>query len=270
MISLRPKSKFTVPVIAECISPDFLAGKSLEEMGKLEVWEGNRKRTLGELFEIEVNGDKDEERVSILGNVGKVRRIGVGMTSGEIVIYGNVGTHLGEGMRGGTITVTGDAGSWAGSMMRGGTIEIHGGAGDYVGAPYRGSTEGMRGGTIIVHGDVGNEAGAHMRKGSMAIYGNAGQFVGFRMRKGAILVRGNADGRTGACMTGGKIVVCGVVESVLPSFTFEGIKKKAKFGEESVSGPFYFFIGDLTEDGSGRLYVSKDNNPHLGFYERLL
>jgi len=262
--------KFTVPVVAECISPDVFAGKALEEIGKLEVWEGNRKRTLRELFEIEVDENGREEHISILGDVGEVKMIGAGMTKGEIVIHGNVGMHLGEGMRDGKITVNGNAGSWAGSMMRGGTIEIKGNAGDYLGAPYRGSTEGMRGGTIVVHGDVGNEAGAYMRKGAIIIYGNAGQFLGLRMRKGSIFVQGNANGRTGACMTGGKIVVCGTVESVLPSFTFEGIKKKVKFGEKSVIGPFYLFTGDLTEEGSGRLYVSKERNPHLSFYEKLL
>jgi len=272
LVSLRPKLKFTVPVVADCINPDVFAGKNPEEIGKLVVWEGNRKRFLKELFEIEIEIDKEkaEDQILILGDVSKVRMIGAGMTKGEIIIRGNVGMHLGERMSGGKITVHGNVDSWVGSMMKGGTIEIEGDAGDYLGAPYRGSTKGMSGGKITVHGNVGNEAGAYMRKGTIIIYGSAGQFLGLRMKKGTILVRGNTNGRTGACMTGGKIVVCGAVESVLPSFTFERIKKKAKVEEEKIEGPFYLFTGDLSEGGRGQLYVSKEKNPQLSFYEKLL
>ncbi len=109
------------------------AGKSTQEIAGLEVWEGNRKRTLGELFEIDGEAGTALEEVSIrvLGDAGRVRRIGEAMSAGRIVVEGDAGMHLGEGMKGGTITVAGDAGSWAGSKMRMGTIEVKGDAGDY-------------------------------------------------------------------------------------------------------------------------------------------
>jgi len=270
MVNLYPLKELKYPIIAECINPDTFQGKTCEEIKQLEVWEGNKRKKLEELFKIE--GNKTENpTVVIHGDVSKVRRIGAGMKAGEITIYGNAGMHLGEEMRGGKIIVHGDVSGWAGSMMKGGTIEIHGNAGDYLGAPYRGCSEGMHGGKITVYGNVGNEAGAYMRKGIMKIYGCAGQFAGLRMHDGTIYIQKDSAGRAGACMTDGKIVVGGFLESVLPTFTIEGIKEKVKIEENEVAeGPFYLFLGDLTENGNGKLYVFKKSNPHLSHYEKLL
>jgi len=168
-----------------------------------------------------------------------------------------------ERMEGGSIIVNGDADSWLGSMMRGGRIEIKGNAGDYTGAAYRGSTEGMSGGEIIIHGNAGNETGLFMRKGVIKIGGNVGQFTGIHMIKGTILVQGDSLGRDGAEMKGGKIAILGHVESVLPTFTIEGVKKKVKIGDESIQGPFYVFEGDTAEHGLGKLYIAVDSNERV-------
>ncbi len=274
MINLYPLKEFKFPIIAECINPDVFRDKTRQEIEGLKIWEGNKQKRLGELFkveEIKTENQPDKTTITIRGDVSKLRRIGSCMKSGEMRIHGDAGMHLGEEMEGGKITVRGNVGGWAGSMMKGGTIEIHGDAGDYLDAPYRGSNEGMRGGKIIVYGNVGNEAGAYMRKGIIKIYGNAGQFVGLRMRNGTIYVQKDSEGRAGACMSGGKIVVGGCLDSVLPTFTIDSIKKKVKIKEnEVVEGPFYLFLGDLTENGKGKLYVFKEKNPHLSPYEGLL
>jgi len=273
-MSLYPLKEFKLPVIAECINPDVFREKSLKEIETIGVWAGNKQRKLGELFKIEETHDENEAEtntITIRGDVGKVRRIGYKMKTGEIIIHGDVGMHLGEEMRGGRILVNGNAGGWAGSMMRNGLIEIHGNAGDYVGAPYRGSFEGLRGGKIIVYGNVGNEIGTYMRKGVIKVYGNVGQFAGFRMHDGTIYVQKEADVRAGANMAGGKVIIGGFLESVLPTFTIDGIKQKVKIeDEESVEGPFYVFLGDMAEDGNGKLYVHKLKNPQLSPYERFL
>jgi len=264
---------FKVPVEAECITPDAFAGKSVEEIRKLEVWEGNRKGSLNELFSVEGESGAKPEGVSIqiFGDVHKVRRIGTQMSGGEIVVHGDVSYHLGEEMVGGKILVNGNADSWVGSMMKGGVIEIKGDAGDYVGAAYRGGgTRGMSGGAIVVHGDAGNEVGYFMRKGIIKVHGNVGQFTGVHMRDGIIVVHGNSEGRSGAEMTGGKIVVCGSVPSVLPTFTIDSIKAKVKIDGERLAGPFYLFIGDIAEEGEGKLYISKASNAYLKFYEKFV
>lgn len=271
-IILKAKYFFKVPVEAECISPDAFAGKSLEEIAKLKLWEGNRERNLGDLFHIEGESEANPDAlvIKILGDVHKVRRIGSGMTEGEIFIQGDAGLHLGEEMKGGKITVEGDADSWAGAMMKNGMIEIKGNAGDYIGSAYRGSVKGMRGGTMIIHGNAGNEVGCFMRQGLIKVYGNVGQFTGMHMQKGTIFVGGNSEGRDGSEMKGGKIVVCGNIASILPTLNIDSLKAKVKINGDKISGPFYLFTGDLTEGGSGRLYVSKISNPHLSQFERLL
>jgi formylmethanofuran dehydrogenase subunit C len=274
MISLYPKREFRFPIIAECINPKIFVGKKPSEIAELRVWEGNKQKPLRELFKIEKTKDEnaaEDEAITIKGDVSKVRRIGAGMEGGEITIFGDVGMHLGEEMKSGKITVHGNVGGWAGSMMKGGIIEIHGNAGDYLGAPYRGSGEGIRGGKIVVYGNVGSDVGAYMRKGIIKIYGNAGQFVGFRMRNGTLYVQGDCGGRTGACMKDGIIIVGGHIESVMPTFTIDSLKKRVRVEEgEVVETPFYLFLGDLTENGTGKLYVSKEKNPHLSQYEKFL
>ncbi len=269
MITLTPLKEFALPITAECISPDVLRCKDCNEIEALQIWEGNKQKSIRDLFKIE-QAKLESDVITINGDVSRVRQIGKAMTGGEIVIVGNAGLHLGEEMSGGKITVHGSAGGWVGSLMKGGIIEIHGDAGDYLAAPYRGSTQGMHGGSITIHGNVGNEAGAHMKQGIIKIYGNVGQFAGFRMHDGTIYVKKNCAGRAGACIAGGKIVIGGFTESVLPTFSIDSIKPKAKVEEETVQGPFYVFLGDLVENGNGKLYVSKEKNPQLSHYERLL
>jgi formylmethanofuran dehydrogenase subunit C len=274
VINLHCTRELKFPIIAECISPDILQGKTRQEIEQLEFWEGNKQKHLSELFKIdeaEAESPPESIIITVNGDVSKVRRIGSGMKGGEIIINGDAGMHLGEEMKGGKITVYGNVGGWTGAMMKGGIIEIHGNAGDYLGAPYRGSSKGMHGGKIIVYGNVGNEAGAHMKKGIIKIYGNTGQFLGFRMQGGTIYVQKDCEARAGACMTDGKIVVNGFLESVLPTFTIDNIRAKVKIEEdEPTEGPFYVFLGDLAENGKGKLYVSKEKNPHLSYHEKFL
>jgi formylmethanofuran dehydrogenase subunit C len=272
MITIRPKHKFAVPVDAECITPDSFGDKSIEEIAALQAWEGNKKRTLDDLFKIEGEPSTISEAVSIhvFGDVSRVRRVGAEMSMGKIVIERSAGMHLGESMRGGTITVCGDAGSWAGCMMSGGTLEIKGNVLDYVGAPYRGSTKGMSGGLIVVHGNAGNEVGCYMRNGLIKVYGNIGQFAGVHMKKGTIFVGGNCKGRCGAGMVGGKIIICAHIPSVLPTFTIDAIKPQVKVDGEVVLGPFYCFVGDLADSGKGKLFFSQRKNTQLEFYEKYL
>jgi len=268
-ILLRPRKLFKVPIEASAISPDnFAAARKVEEIKNQVVWEGNRPATLASIFdveELEQGGELLE--IIIEGDASKLRGVGKGMGSGTITVEGNAGIRLGEAMRGGTITVNGNVGSWLGSRMRGGRIEVSGDAGDYVGSAIRGSTRGMSGGQIVVRGSAGNEVGCWMRDGMIRIGGNVGQFAGVHMLGGTIVIEGSSRGRIGASMKGGRIVVLGEVGRVLPSFSIEEIRNVARVGEDRIPGPFYVFAGDLADDGDGRLYVSKDRNLELRFYE---
>ena len=130
----------------------------------------------------------------------------------------------------------------------------------------------MRGGEIVVDGNVGSDCACYMKGGVIKIRGNAGPFLGFHMSKGTIYIEKECKTRVGTSMTGGKIVVSGFLEEVMPSFTVDAIKPKVKIDDkEKATGPFYVFIGDLAEHGSGKVYVSKATNPHLGpIYDKYL
>lgn len=270
MIVLIPKRKFEVPVQAACISPDVFKGKTVAEIAKMPVTEGNRNLKLGDLFEIQQD-NLETPYITINGDVGKVKRIGQGMKTGEILVNGDCGMHTGEKMSGGKITVNGNIGGWSGDDMKGGLIEVHGDAGDYLASPYRGTSTGMKGGLIIVDGKVGSDVGCYLHGGVLKIKGDAGRFLGYHMSEGTILVEKQSDTRAGALMTGGKIVLTGTIEEVLPGFTIDSVKPKVKIDDtQSVNGPFYVFLGDLAEHGTGKIFVSKANNPQLKFYEKYL
>ncbi len=230
------------------------------------------RRVLRDLFRIQgkVKDPSENVTIQIVGDLRRVRKVGARMAHGRIVIEGDVGMHLGESMTGGEIVVNGNVDSWAGCMMEGGRIEVKGNAGDYVGAPYRGSTKGMKGGIIIIRGSAGTEVGCSMRGGIIEVDRNVGDFAGIHMTDGTIYVQGDCTGRARAGMLNGKIVIGGRVPSVLPTFTIDSIRSTTKVDGEKVAGPFYRFIGDIADNGKGKLFVAKAKNPHLSFYEKYL
>jgi len=269
---ITPVREFKIPVTAECISPDCVAGRSLREIELTEVWEGNRRVKLGSLFKVqgETGRTAKDCTIRIAGNVGAVRRIGFGMTEGAIEIDGDAGMYLGEEMRGGSIAVTGNAGSWLGTRMRSGHIEVKGNAGDSVGGSVRGGTKGMRGGMITIHGDSGTETAAWMQNGIIKVKGNCDLYAGIHMKNGTLLVEKNCAGRVGAYMKNGRMIVLGNVGGILTSFQFEEVRASAKAGDEKIPGPFYVFSGDVNEDGGGRLFARTAENPDLKWNERFI
>jgi formylmethanofuran dehydrogenase subunit C len=271
-LAITPVRQFKIPVTAECISPDFVAGKSLREIELTQVWEGNRKVKLRSLFKIEgeTGPSPNDCTIKVSGNMSAVRRIGYEMTGGMVQVDGDAGMYLGKRMRGGSITVTGNAGSWLGTQMRNGQIEVKGNAGDSIGGSIRGGTKGMRGGIITIHGHCGTEAGAWMRNGTIRIRGNCDIYAGIHMKNGTIVVERNCAGRVGACMVKGKVIVLGNIGGILPSFQFEEIRDKAKSGEEKIPGPFYVFSGDVNEDGEGKLFARISDNSDLKWNERFI
>jgi hypothetical protein len=57
----------------------------------------------------------------------------------------------------------------------------------------------------------------------------------------------------------------------MPTST-SGVKPKGKIDDtQTVQGPFYVFLGDLAEHGTGKLFISKAKNPQLGpVYDKYL
>lgn len=267
-IKLTYFGETSVPVEVEGLTPDWACDKSRAEIERFEVFHGNRKIPLAELFS--VTGDAGDRRFDFEGDLAGVHWIGAHMRTGQIHVHGPAGRHVGSEMRDGEIHVVGDAAGWVGCEMRGGLIHIKGNAGHLVGAAYRGSAQGMRGGTIIVEGNAGHEIGLLMKSGLIAIGGHAGDMIGFNKSAGAIVVLGDAGIRPGAGMRGGTIVLLGPrPSSLLPSFRFdrtilsdalfpmlEDLREKGlPFDEKKHSATMDVFIGDLIEEGTGAIYV---------------
>jgi len=211
------RAKTTVPLEVEGITPDAVRGKSLADIEKLEIFEGNVKTRLAEFFT--VSGDPADETHEWQGALGGVHWIGAKMQAGRIVVQGSAGRHIGSEMRGGEIHVLGDASDWVGGEMHGGLIHVRGKAGHLVGAAYRGSVRGMTKGTIVIGGDAGNEIGHSMRRGLIAIGGNIGDLAGINMLAGSIFVFGESGIRHGAGMKRGTIAFLGKsAPPLLPTF----------------------------------------------------
>ncbi len=215
-IKLTLTTQPEVPLEADSITPDKFAGLTASAVAALPAQHGNQKATLGDFFRVEGGGNGE---IHVEGDLSRVKLIGSGMSTGKIIIEGNVGMHLGTAMTGGEIVVNGNAGDWVGAEMQGGRIHINGNAGHMVGSGYRGSAVGVTGGEIVVRGSAGNEVGGTMRRGLIAIGGDAGDFTGVNLLAGTIIVLGQMGWRPGAGMVRGSIISMQPVE-MLPTFSY--------------------------------------------------
>src|ERR687895_2656002 len=158
-LTLTLREEPVVPLEAEVLCPDRLAGASREEIEALPVWHGNERTRLGEFFAVSGAGDD----VRLEGELRRVRFVGAGMTAGRLTVAGDVGMHAGSGMRGGELHVEGDAGDWAGAGMRGGTLVVRGSAGGPLGGGFPGVGGGVGGRGSLAGGVPGRPAGPRLR-----------------------------------------------------------------------------------------------------------
>jgi formylmethanofuran dehydrogenase subunit C len=258
----------SVPVEVEGLTPDWARDKSLAEIERFEIFHGNRKIPLAEMFA--VGGDPADLHWDVEGNLAGVHWLGAHMTAGEIVIHGPAGRHVGSQMRGGRIVVEGHADGWVGAEMHRGLIHVRGNAGHLVGAAYRGSAKGMTGGTIIIDGNAGNETGHTMRRGLVAIGGQAGDMLGFNLIAGTVLVFGECGIRPGAGMRRGTLGLFGPnPPPLLPSFRFgttwqppivpiilrELRSQGMRYDDGLLSAEFDVYHGDLVSVGKGEVLI---------------
>jgi formylmethanofuran dehydrogenase subunit C len=215
-LTLSLREQPTVPLEAEGLSPDRLAGLRRAEVEALGVWHGNRRAQLADFFT--VSGDGGEE-VRVEGDLRSVKFIGAGMMAGRLTVTGDAGMHTGAGMCGGELVVEGDVGDFAGTGMRGGRLVVGGSAGHQLGGALPGERAGMRGGEILVQGDAGDQVGAGLRRGLIAVAGRVGDAAGLRMLAGTIVALGTLGAVPGAGMRRGTIVAMSEV-TLLPTFTF--------------------------------------------------
>ena len=266
-LQIRLKTPSSVPLEVEGITPDSVRGKSLAEVERLDIFQGNVQLPLAEIFS--VTGDGSDEVHEWEGDLAGVHWIGTKMTAGRIVIHGHGGRHIGSEMRGGEIHVLGDAGDWLGGEMHGGLIQVRGRAGHQVGSAYRGSPKGMTKGTILVGGDVGSEIGHSMRRGLIAVGGNMGDLAGLNMLAGTILVFGESGIRHGAGMKRGTLAFLGQPPPLLPTFRRacryrpealhllyrELVRHEFRVPDELFTCSYDLYNGDFLEGGRGEILL---------------
>jgi formylmethanofuran dehydrogenase subunit C len=267
MLTLTYRGTGTIPVEAECITPDNLAHKNAAEVAALLVQHGNVQAPLGDFFH--VAGDTADGEVVVEGDCERVKWLGARMSAGRLTVRGNAGMHLGAEMTGGEIVVHGNVGDWAGAEMHGGRIHVHGDAGHLAGAAYRGSRIGMRGGVLLIDGRAGNEVGSTMRRGLIAIGGAVGDFAGVSLIAGSLFLFGPCGPRPGAGMKRGTLAFLGTQPVLLPTFRHDctcrpvflalflrqlqawGFRVEDRF----LTGTWRRYSGDLLSGGKGEVLV---------------
>jgi formylmethanofuran dehydrogenase subunit C len=271
-----------IPIEADTITPTIFAGKTIEQIGTLEIVQGSCSHKLGDFFEIkgESADCAEETEIVLSGNLKKVKMIGKGMNGGRIKIEGDVGMHLGAEMIAGRISVNGSVDAWAGAEMSGGNIQIEGDAGDYLCAGYRGSPDGMNGGRVYVAGNVGREMALHMRKGFIAVKGNVAEMAAPRMRGGSIMVCGELGSRACTEASRGTIFALGRIESLPPTYKYSGSSEREFTGyyvrylkarrpdfiqfDIPFSEKWAKFVGDFAEaESKTEIYARLALNTHL-------
>jgi len=186
------------------ISPDRLAGLSLDDVRRLPVRADERPCVLGDLFA--VTGSAADGVLECRGDFSRVHQVAAGLAAGTVLVSGSVGRHAGAGMTGGRLEVAGDAGDWLAAEMAGGEVFVAGAAGDAAGAALPGSDHGLRGGTVIIAGNVGRLAAMRMRRGIVAVGGDCGSGAAFELRAGTLLVAGRVGSEPGLAMRRGSLV----------------------------------------------------------------
>jgi len=95
-IVIAPLAPIRISVEAEILSPDIFAPLSMEQICGLDVWQGNRKKKISDLFRVvgdEGPAKPEETALRLEGDFSRVKRIAEGMTAGTVDVTGSVGMH---------------------------------------------------------------------------------------------------------------------------------------------------------------------------------
>lgn len=261
MLRQRPEQRLDLSPLL----PHLLAGKSREQIERIELQTTRDRVDVGEVFQLRMG---DAAQIRIEGGCERFDHVGQAMSDGEIVVDGDVGVQAGRLMAGGRLIVRGSTGPWAASGMKNGLIEIAGAAHDYIGGPLPGEIAGMRGGLVVVRGRAGARAGDRMRRGTIIVEGEAGAYAGSRMIAGTLIVGKRAGPMPGFLMKRGSIMLSGGCSALSPTFIDSGvhqllaIKLWARLVEPYsrraaalLQRPFRRLAGDMAVLGKGEIFI---------------
>ena len=268
-LTLRWRASTGLPVDGSPIKPETFRGRTPADAARTLLRVGNATAELGDLFDVE--GDPDDGRLVVEGDLGNVSAIGRAMSEGVLTVWGDVGFRFAAEIAGGLAELDGSCRDWAGAEMAGGVLRIRGRAGNSLGAAYPGSRRGMREGLILVDGEAGCDAGLMMRRGLIAVRGRVGDGVGRSMIAGTIFACGEVGASPGVGMKRGTLVLLGTEVGasslVPPTFVSAGgfafpylVVYQAFLAEHGFELPssvssasFDRYNGDLANGGQGEI-----------------
>jgi formylmethanofuran dehydrogenase subunit C len=246
------------------LTPNNLAGKSIDEIASITLNYGSSQLRADEIFDVT---GTDTRHLTFKNASDKLDYIGANMTSGKITIEGDAGAYLGFNLKNGEIHCQGNTEAYAACNMVSGLLCIDGNTGDFLGAASEGLRKGMRGGTVIVKGNAGDRVGDQMRRGLILIEGNVGDYCGSRMIAGTIGVLGNLGAYTAFNMHRGTLLVkklpklhvtiqdCGSHTLPFLSLLFKSFAQyNTQFSKLSTQR-VQRFVGDAAYKGNGEVLV---------------
>jgi formylmethanofuran dehydrogenase subunit C len=245
--------------------PERLAALDLASIEQIPLNTTRVPVRVGDLFRVQA-GDASE--VVIEGGASRFDSIGAGMTTGRLLVEGDVGLQAGRRMTGGRLEIRRNVGHWAASGMRGGEIEVQGDAGDFLGAPLAGERAGMAGGVVVVRGRAGDRAGDRLRRGIIIVEGDAGRAPASRMLAGTLIVCGSAGPLPGYLMRRGTLVLgsktdpglsfapTGAADGVFLTLLSRTLRPRSVSAAGLVAAGGQRYAGDLATLGKGELILA--------------
>lgn len=263
-VTLTLRAPLEESIEADCITPDTFGSLGEAEIGALPVWAGRTRRTLADYFH--VKGGRAAS-IRVVGDVRHVHCMAGGMSGGDLVVDGDIGSRLAAELTGGRVDVLGSAGDDTGMGMSGGSLRIRRNAGDRVGGAAPGASRGMTGGEIVVDGSVGADAGTRMRRGLLFVGGDAGSHAARAMIAGTVIVIGRVGRDPAFASKRGSLVVGGSVDVPITyrfacdyepphlrlALTYLVRCYGLSLGRELVQGRYRRYCGDAGTVGKGEI-----------------
>lgn len=200
------------------ITPSALAGLGVDAVARKDVFLGNRRVALGEVFEVA----EAASAALVVSGDPRLDFVGADMTEGEILVEGPVGALAAARMAGGRLVVRGDAGEGLAAGLAGGRVEVSGSAGARLGSALPGERLGMRGGFVQVAGGAGPGLGARLRGGLILVGGDAGAEAATDLIAGTIAIAGRLGADAGRGMRRGTLLLAQAPDTPAPGFVDTG------------------------------------------------
>ncbi|MCA9132097.1 MAG: formylmethanofuran dehydrogenase subunit C [Planctomycetales bacterium] len=186
------------------VVPERLLGLPLDAIRQFPILANGQPARLGDYLSV---SEGPPQQLILRGELSRCDRIGSGMTSGDLLVVGDVGDFLASPMRGGRLLLQGSAGRYAASSLRSGMVQIQGNVGEYAAAALPTAGRGMSGGTLHIGGNCGPWVAAHMRRGTVMVLGDIEAGGASGMIAGTLVVAGKVAMPLGCGMTRGSLLL---------------------------------------------------------------